>query len=61
MLPKLNLNIADFLNRFLHFLENVLELNNVGQLRINCNIVDMVLPDVVFNKLPVPKQGELLL
>ena len=61
MLPELDLDVAYLFYRLLHFLKQPFELDHISQFGVNIDIVDMVLPYIVFNKLPVSKESKLLL
>lgn len=61
MSPEFNLQVTNLLNRLLHLSEQSLELNDIGQFRINIFMLGMILLDKVFNDVLIPEDSKLLL
>jgi hypothetical protein len=59
--PKLDLEVAHFLDGALHFTEEAFEFYDIGELGIHVLVVDVVLLNVLLNDVLVAEYSELLL
>lgn len=61
MRPKLNLQVRNSLDVFLHLLKQPFKLDHISQLRVDLFVIQMILLDVILNYVLVSEYGELLL
>jgi hypothetical protein len=61
MCPKLDLEVAHFLDGTLHFTEEVFIFYDIGEFGIHVLVVDVILLNVLFNNVLVAEDSELLL
>ena len=61
MCPELDLEVTDFLYRFLHLIEKSFEFDHICKFWVNMFVLQVILFDIIFNDIAIAEDCELLL